>query len=147
MADSLHQQCVDGVVAILKGLQLARIDQNVVSQLLEDTGNLSYPFLRVSIEGEAERLEGWTSAARLWRLPVRVELVDRIAAPASDNLPEWTGWRQAVMDAFPDKRQALLPREVWGCDVLPEVSVRNEPGAYQQASGAMVLVFKASRNV
>jgi hypothetical protein len=147
VANALHQQCVDGVVTILKALSLDGIGQNVVSQLLEDTGNLTYPYLRVSIEGEAEQVRGWTSGARLWVLPVRVEQVDRIAGPATEAMPGWTDWRQKVFDAFPNKRQSVLPAEVWGCEVQPEASIRNERAAYQKASGAMVLRFRATRAV
>jgi hypothetical protein len=147
VADALHQQCVDGVVTILQGLNLAGIGSNVVPQLLADEGNLAYPYLRVSIEGELEGLENFTTASRLWALPVRVEMVDRIAGPAGEKSAAWTTARQAIMDAFPDKRRAGLPVEVHGCEVIPAPAIQKRRGAYQKAVGAVVLRFRAVRAV
>jgi hypothetical protein len=145
--DALHQQCEDAVVTILKALNLAGIATNVVPQLLADEGNLAYPYLRVSIEGDPEGLSNFTSGERLWALPVRVEMVDRIAGPAQDKSTAWTTARQAIMDAFPDKRQSSLPAAVHGCEVVPAPVIQKRRGAYQKGVGAVLLRFRAVRAV
>src|SRR5215831_19069810 len=105
MADALHQLCVEGVVSILKGLGLPLIGSNVYPQLLFEEANLPYPYLRVAVEGEAELIGPFTTCDRLWTLPVRVELVDRLTGPAEEKRADWLSIRQAIFDAFPPRRQ------------------------------------------
>src|SRR5262245_36842156 len=112
MADALHQLCVEGVVSILQGLGLPGIGSNVFPQLLFEEANLPCPYLRVSVEGEAETVGPFTTCARLWVLPVRVEMVDRLAGPAEEKRADWLLIRQAILDAFGPLRPPGFPDEV-----------------------------------
>lgn len=146
MPSVLHQQCLDAAQAILQGLALTGIGSNVVQQLEDDESNIGSPCIRLSAEGEVETLKLLTSASRLFGYPVKVDFLDRIAAPGGEALPSWTDQREKVMDAFPDHRAPGYPPGVLGCEVMPGSVVEGGRGD-QRVLGSLTLRFKAVRQV
>lgn len=146
MPDPIHQQCIDAAAAILTGLALSGIGANVVTQLIGDQSAVALPALEVTPDGEAETLAALTSASRLLEYPVRVRLVDAVAGPAPERIPQWLGWRQSVEEAFPDRRAAGYPPGCHGCRVVMREVVNPEAGN-QRARGEILLLFKAVKLV
>jgi antitoxin component of RelBE/YafQ-DinJ toxin-antitoxin module len=146
VADSLHKLCVDAAVTVLAGLGLDG-SPAVRAVLLEDETNATVPRVDVSIEDEAETVRALTSASREVELPVRVVFVGPVANTGADRLPGWTLDRQAVLDAFPDRRVPAYPAGVFGCRAVPRETAGGSQRAVGRVVGEIELRFRAVRAV
>jgi hypothetical protein len=114
--------------------------------LIGDQSDVALPALEVTPDGEAETLAALTSSARLLEYPVRVRLVDAMAGPAPERISQWLGWRQAVEEAFPDRRNPGYPDACHGCRVVMREVAEPEAGN-QRARGEILLLFRVVKQV
>jgi hypothetical protein len=145
---SLHEDCLAAAELILLGLPLdGGLNRRVVRQLLEDESNAAYPYLRLKVEGLAEQSAPLTSAHRLVQLPVQVDVMQRSGGPAPEALPGWLGWREAVREAFPERRLPTYPPGVHACRVAPGAVAEADTAGSQLVAGRLVVWFLAVRPV
>ena len=147
MPGALHEQCVDAAAAVVAGLGLSGIGKNVVTQTEHDEANTERPCVLVSIGGEAETVLNLSSGSRVVGYPVRLEFLAQADSSEAEDLGAWSTWREAVVDAFPDRRAAGYPAAVHGCDVLPGVVADGRSKATRRLYGTLLLRFKVARKV
>jgi hypothetical protein len=135
------------VVGILKALNLPGIQQRVLRELLEETAAGDYPAIFVTAQGKPVSIANLTTASRVIGYPVKLRVVDQQEAPGESKIPDWYGWEDAVIDAFPDRKIPNYPAGVFGCTIMNATGVNVVGSAMQLADNEFVLMFRAVRVV
>lgn len=141
MADPFHLQCRDAARDILAGLNLPGIGSNVLTQFLGTDAQLAEPALVLTTEGLALSIRPLTTGSREVGYPVKMRMVDRVMRPGDENAPEWFGWEDRLIDAFPTGRKDDYPKGVHRAELLNRSGVEQAGRAYQLADGEWLVTF------
>lgn len=109
---SLATRCRDAVIATVQALSLDGC-RGVIEKPYPDPANADFPVVWISTDGVRETVEAGLNATNDIGYPVRVLIVDRHELRDKSRLRErYEPWREAIIEAFLDKRLAGVPESV-----------------------------------
>jgi hypothetical protein len=135
-----------GIVATVEALNLPDLAGGVVSQIVPDMANLSFPCCIVTTAGELETLDA-SSEAEETDFAFRVFIADRPGNRPHEKEAVYLDWRKRIMDAFRPRRTGAFRTRVPGVNrvqVLPgpvfEEPLASLPAYQMLVSGLVVRV-------
>lgn len=138
--DGFHQQCVESAAAILEGLGIPGIG-SVIRQFFKTDATLPEPSLVLSTEGLALSIKPLTTNSREVGYPISLRVVDRVFRPGDERMPEWFGWEDLLIGAFPRGRIDAYPAGVHDVELTNRAGVDRIGRGYQLAEGEWLLLF------
>lgn len=148
LSDPIATQIKCGIVEVIKGLDLAEIGTNVLSQLAKDEVNIKLPAVAVLGTGDPEQPLPGTTEHRDTQFPFPVLLLDREAATRTGRESVYRRWRDEILEAFEMKHRefpSVMGGTVFMIEVVPNLPISPEIPQYEMITSGLLLKVAVRR--
>lgn len=144
MDAGLYTAIKERVIGAIQDLKLPGINNNVLSQLMEDDANVAYPAIVVTREGLTEEMLYGDTRTKDWVLPLAILIVHR-GSPMDKTLEaRFDQWRKTITDRFWQINRPDIQLNIPACwRVVVEPRMMFDPNwpRYQNVVSGMVMKF------